>query len=282
MKRFFLFSIGMIFCLSAFSAENKDQEILKAYFAKMIRSSQLFTDAELARQAQLIATAQFFLETPYVAHTLEINDEEQLVVNLRELDCVTLVENVIALTRTLNTGNRTMEQFKQELQFIRYRDGIIDGYPSRLHYFSDWIVNNSQNGILTDITKKIGGEPIQFNVNIMSTRPDSYKALKNRPDYVERIKQIEQEINNRTFYFIPQDRIHEKRDKIRNGDIICFVTSMDGLDISHVGIAYHTDEKLTFIHASLTARKVFVDPNSIADYVAGISHNTGIIVLRVK
>lgn len=292
MKRFLLFSIGVIFCLSAFSAENKDQEILRGYFAhseifeaytvQKMRSSQLFSDAELARQARLIAATKFFLETPYVASTLEINDEEQLVVNLRELDCVTLVENVIALTRTLNTGNRTIEQFKQELQFIRYRDGIIDGYPSRLHYFSDWLLNNSQNDILTDITKEIGGEPIRFNVNIISSRPDSYKALKNRPDYVEKIKQIEQKINSQTFYFIPQDRIDEKRNKIRNGDIICFVTSNEGLDISHVGIAYHTDDKLTFIHASLTARKVIVDPNSIADYVAGISHNTGIIVLRVN
>ena len=281
MKRFFLFSIGVIFCVSVFSAENKDQEILEAYFYYM-KDSRIFGDAELDRQAQLIQTARFFLETPYVAHTLEVNDKEQLVVNLRELDCVTLVENVIALTRTLNTGNRTMEQFKNELQFIRYRDGIIDGYPSRLHYFSDWILNNSQNGVLRDVTKEIGGEPITFNVNIISSHPERYKALKNRPDYVERIKQIEQEINSQTFYFIPQNRIHEKRDKIRNGDIICFVTSMDGLDISHVGIAYHTDEKLTFIHASLTARKVLIDPNSIADYMAGISHNTGIIVLRVN
>ena len=281
MKRFFLFSIGIIFSVSAFSAENKDQEILEAYFHQM-KSFSFMPSQEHWQETMLIRTALFFLETPYVAHTLEINDEEQLVVNLHGLDCVTLVENVIALTRTLNTGNRTMEQLKNELQFIRYRDGIIDGYPSRLHYFSDWILNNSQNGVLRDITKEIGGEPITFNVNIISSHPERYKALKNRPDYVERIKQIEQKINSQTFYFIPKDKIDEKRDKIRNGDIICFVTSMDGLDVSHVGIAYHTDEKLTFIHASLTAGKVLIDPNSIADYVAGISHNTGIIVLRVK
>jgi len=281
MKRFFLFSIGVIFCVSAFSVESKDQEILEAYFHQM-KNFSFMPSKEYWQETMLIRTARFFLETPYVAHTLEINDEEQLVVNLRELDCVTLVENVIALTRAFNYGSWTMEQLKKELQFIRYRDGIIDGYPSRLHYFSDWILNNSQNGILTDITKEIGGEPITFNVNIISSHPERYKALKNRPDYVERIKQIEQKINSQTFYFIPQDRIDEKRDKIRSGDIICFVTSNEGLDISHVGIAYHTDEKLTFIHASLTARKVIIDPNSIADYVAGISHNTGIIVLRVK
>ena len=30
-----------------------------------------------------------FINTPYVAHTLEINDQEQLVINLKEVDCTT-------------------------------------------------------------------------------------------------------------------------------------------------------------------------------------------------
>ena len=42
--------------------------------------------------------ARKFLGLPYVAHTLEINDDERLVVNTRQLDCTTLVENVTALT----------------------------------------------------------------------------------------------------------------------------------------------------------------------------------------
>jgi hypothetical protein len=176
-----------------------------------------------------------------------------------------------------------MEQFKKELQFVRYRDGIIDGYPSRLHYTSDWIVNNEKNEILRDITKEIGGEPIQFNLNIITTRHDSYPALRNRPDYVERMREIEQEINSRTFYYIPKDRINELRAGIRNGDIICFVTSREGIDMSHVGIAYWvSNDKLGFIHASQTAGKVLIDPDSIADYIAKISHNIGIIVLRVN
>lgn len=30
-----------------------------------------------------------FLKTPYVAHTLEVNEEEKLVVNFDEVDCTT-------------------------------------------------------------------------------------------------------------------------------------------------------------------------------------------------
>ena len=279
MKRFFLFSIGIIFSLSVFCIEKTDKEILDNYF----EYTRFTVIMDTVQQLYMIRNALFFHETPYVAHTLENNDEEQLVVNLRELDCVTLVENVITLRRTGLSRNRTMEQFQEELQFVRYRDGIIDGYPSRLHYTSDWIANNEKNDVLRDITKEIGGVPIQFNVNLISTQYNSNKFLQNRPDFVQAMKEIEQEINSRTYYYIPKNKIEEKKNEIRNGDIICFVTSREGLDISHVGIAYWVNiDKLGFIHASQTAGKVLIDPDSIADYSAKISHNIGIIVLRVN
>ena len=284
MKQIFIFSIGLIFILSACSgnrtAEERtpDHEVLERYFEFMRQNA----DAGASVSELFTQTALFFLETPYVAHTLEINEEEQLVVNLRGLDCVTIVESSIALVRAWQSGNHTMEQFKNELQFVRYRDGIIDGYPSRLHYFSDWIVSNERKGILTDITREIGGVPIQFDLNIMSSRFDLYPALRYRPDFVERIREVEEYISARTFYFIPEDQIDAKRDFIRNGDIICFVTSRTGLDISHVGIAYWYGDKPTFIHASLTAMTVLIEPRTIAEYVASISHNIGIIVLRLN
>ena len=284
MRQFFIFSIGVIFSLSACSGaktkqeKTEDQEILAAYFEYMRQNA----NATASSGDLLTQTALFFLDTPYVAHTLEGNDEEQLVVNLRGLDCVTIVESSMALVRAFQAGELTEERFKKELQFIRYRDGIIDGYPSRLHYFSDWIVNNEKNGIIRDITREIGGVPIQFNLGIMTSRKDSYPALKNRPDYVERIRAVEEYISARTFYFIPQDQIEAQRDYIRNGDIVCFVTSREGLDISHVGIAYWVDDKLTFIHASLSAMTVLIEPRSMADYVYAIRHNTGIIVLRMN
>ena len=45
----------------------------------------------------MLEIGKFFLGTPYVAGTLETKGAEHLVVNLREYDCVTFVENVVAL-----------------------------------------------------------------------------------------------------------------------------------------------------------------------------------------
>ncbi len=45
---------------------------------------------------------------PYVAKTLEKNSQEQLVVNLRQLDCTTYVETVLALARSMAKGQPSL------------------------------------------------------------------------------------------------------------------------------------------------------------------------------
>jgi len=270
----------IVLCFFVFSAsiseyKKTDVAIANDYFAQYQKKQHL-PSGEL-----MTKTALFFLGTPYVASTLEINETEQLVVNLRELDCMTLVENCIALTRTVRSNTLTFEHFKQELQRIRYRGGIIDEYPSRLHYTSDWITDNVAKRILSDRTKEIGGKPLQFKLNFMSTHPESYKALKDNPDNIAAMQQVEDAVNRRTYYFIPKNEITGKEKLIRDGDIICFVTSIEGLDISHLGIAYRKNGMLTFIHASSQANKVIVNPESIAGYCAKMKRNTGVVVLRV-
>ena len=271
----------IILCLFLFSAstsesENKDVAIANDYFAHY-RQEQHLPPGEL-----ITKTALYFLGTPYVSSTLEINETEQLVVNLRELDCMTLVENCLALTQTVRSGSMTYNHFTQKLQRIRYRGGIIDGYPSRLHYTSDWITDNVAKQILSDKTKGLGGKSMQFNLNFMSTHPESYNALKNHPDDIAKMQQIEKKVNRRTYYFIPKNEIPGNEKLIQNGDIICFVTSIEGLDISHLGIAYRKNGMLTFIHASSQAHKVIVNSESIAGYCAKMKRNTGIMVLRME
>jgi hypothetical protein len=151
-----------------------------------------------------------------------------------------------------------------------------------LHYTSDWIFDNNEKGILEDISYALGGKYFKTDVYYMSTHPNAYPALKRNPQDVERLVEIEKHINRRNnYYYIPRSEINEKASQIKSGDIICFVTSMAGLDISHVGIAYWNKKQLTFIHASSKARKVIVNPESIRDYCFRSSSNTGIIVLRI-
>lgn len=222
-----------------------------------------------------------FLNTPYEAHTLEVADKEQLVINFSGLDCTTFLETTFALSRCIKQKKTTFEDFKNELQLIRYRDGKLNDYPSRLHYFSDWIFNNQQKGLIKDVTKEIGGKSIRFKVNFMSENPHLYKHLKSNHEFVKHIKKQEEEINNREYFYIPEDDIAKIEDKIQNGDLIALTTSDRGLDIGHVGIAVKmSDGKIHFMHAPQVGSKVQITDSSLSDYVKKIKKHTGIIVLR--
>jgi len=194
---------------------------------------------------------------------------------------MTLVETCLALSRTLNSTEPNFDGFTKELTKIRYRNGIINGYTSRLHYSTDWIYDNEKKGIFHDITCKIGGEPFHPNVSFMSQNPSKYKSLKEDAEAVQQIADYEKEINSRTTYcYIPKNEIDKYKSKIESGDIIGFTTSMKGLDISHLAIAYWENGMLTFIHASSSEMKVIINPVSIADYSESIKTNTGIVVIR--
>ena len=88
-----------------------------------------------------------FVDTPYKAGTLEVDDTEDLIINCDEVDCTTFVEYALAMALCPQQGDEMQEgDFARNLQRIRYRDGKIDGYTSRLHYISDWINNAVRQG----------------------------------------------------------------------------------------------------------------------------------------
>ncbi len=253
----------------------KDEEIAGNFFQNDTNRT-----LKLSTSDWMIKAAFHLLNAPYVASTLEGNEEEQLVVDLREFDCTTFVENCLALSRTMLRQNPGFELFCRELRSIRYFDGAIDGYASRLHYTTAWITDNVRKNILDDISKALGGNRFPVKVAYMSAHPEKYPALKNNHEQLERIRKMETGINNRSYFYIPRRDIREKQSLIRNGDIVCFTTSIPGLDVSHMGIAYWQKGNLTFIHASSKANKVIVNPQSLADYCILNSSTTGIMVLR--
>ncbi len=223
-----------------------------------------------------------FLEIPYEAFTIERDGEEQLVVHLSGLDCTTFLENCLVFSRCIKKGKTSFKDYQNELTYIRYRDGIIDRYPSRLHYFSDWIFNNNSRGIVKDISKEIGGEKISFKVGYMSTHPDKYKHLREQPEFIPTIKKQEEEINSRTYYFVPKEKVEAIENKIQNGDLIACTTNLEGLDIGHVGVAIKMDDgRIHFMHAPLVGSTVQISSKPLPDYLAAVKKHTGIIVLRV-
>ncbi len=226
----------------------------------------------------IIEIAKEFINTPYVAYTLE-GDTEICRINLEGLDCVTFYENALSMARLLKKGYSSYDKLIEEVTFIRYRNGIIEDYTSRLHYTSEWILDNIKKGVISDITKKLGGNSIRFNLSFMSQNPQFYKSLNDNPEFIKSIKKIEQEINNIEFYFIPTSKVKLIQDKLANGDIIAIVTNKKGLDYSHTGLVYKKQNKSYLLHASSKLGRVLID-KQLSDYLKNSKNSIGITVLR--
>jgi hypothetical protein len=228
----------------------------------------------------LVAIGKTFKGVPYVAKTLEIGATESLVINLQGLDCTTFVENVLAFSTLLRDGKDDLDSFTHILKTIRYKDGKLDGYASRLHYFSEWIANNESKGILKDMTSTIGGSEVKKEINFMSTHRDLYPFLSDDENF-EKIKSSEHYLNNEVICILPQDQIAKNEHLIETGDIIALTTSIKGLDITHTGIATREkDGRIHLLHASTISNEVEVTELPLVDYIKKIKKNTGIMVAR--
>lgn len=230
----------------------------------------------------IVEIGKSFLGTDYEAHTLEKGDKEELIINLSGLDCYTYMESLVALARSIKSGNTSFDYYTKQIEELRYRNGLMGDYTTRLHYASDWLFDVSSRGFVKDITKELGGTEFDINVNFMSTHPDSYKFLKGNDEYIKAIAETEKEINERTYYYIPQDEIEKIESEIQEGDLLLFTTSIKGLDIAHNGIAVKLDDgRIHVMHAPQVGSKVQISEKPLPDYVRAVKKQNGLMVARV-
>lgn len=278
-KRVYSISIILFACLmQSFAQETVFAEDDKSFFEKIIKKQ---TTAKYDNTGEAVnAIAMEFIGEKYVAGTLE-NRNEELCISHSKLDCTTFVETVLSIYQTIKNNTTTFESCCHNLEKIRYRGGIRNGYTSRLHYISWWIDDNT--ALIEEITTMQHTAQQTLNLSYMSTHPDKYPALKKNPKATELIADLEKPYRNYKTRYIPKENVSLlKKEELRNGDIIAIVTSIEGLDISHIGFATWHGDSLHMIHASSSAGKVIDDTTSLHEYLKNKKSHLGIRVLRVK
>jgi hypothetical protein len=286
--------LGLILFLASCQAKtDKNKSVLSQNESLQIDSidielfkslSQFISDPSfdsLSNGSLIIETGKLFLQTPYVGGTLENNVKEKLTINLHQLDCTTYLENVLALSKISSRTEINIDDFSNELEFIRYRNGNLNDYSSRLHYFSDWIIDNEKKGLVNNISRKIGGEPYQKTINFMSSHISSYPALVKDSSLIEKIKKTEKRLNLHQSFYIHESKIQQIENKIKDGDLIAITTKIKGLDVSHTGIAIHLNDRLHLMHASSKAKKVLISDIPLAEMIQKNRLQSGIMVSRV-
>ena len=227
--------------------------------------------------------AKSFLNRPYKAHTLEGNQTEKLVVNLREFDCSTFVESCIAMGLTYRKDDISFDKYKKYLQRLRYyKNGKIKAFESRINYFSDWLFTHQEDGLLENITPQMGGIEWKKNVNFMSTNWNKYPFPKDM-ELLGKIIKVEEKINEQSYTYIPKAKVKSIENQFLNGDIIGITTNINGLDITHEGFAIRLQDKRVYLlHASSDFKRVMVTDKPLAEYLAKNKSQTGIMVARMK
>jgi hypothetical protein len=228
----------------------------------------------------ILEIGKFFLGMPYMAGPLETKRAEHLVVNLREFDCVTFVETVVALVWLIKSRENSFAAFWRLLQKIRYRQGRLQGYCSRLHYFSDWIHDNRKKGIVKDVTAEIGGRSLKKAITFMTTNLDLYPPLRNAAN-LRRMKSVERAISRRPLSFIAKKALRRLEDRICDGDLIAITTHTEGLDVQHVGLAARVKDRIHLLHASSADGKVVLSKKTLYRYLMQSRARSGIMVARL-
>lgn len=231
---------------------------------------------------------------PYVAHTLEVNSREKLVVNMREMDCTTFVESVFALALTTKDNSVRWQDYCRNLERIRYNEGVCNGYASRNHYFLWWTESNEKQKLVTlPMQELLKGNKAalypyakrqQISINYMSTHSAAYKMLKGNKADIKAISTHEKASQGKIMMYIPAEKIglsYSQLKYIKDGDIIAIATKKRGLDTSHIGIAsWGSDKKLHLLNASQIHKKVVLEPKTMQQYMSEHPSQLGIWVIR--
>ncbi|MDE6316848.1 MAG: DUF1460 domain-containing protein, partial [Muribaculaceae bacterium] len=249
-------------------------------------------------QERIASLAQRFIDTPYVGGTLEStpknnesapkesttwNGGEILTVNINEVDCTTLIDYLAALALTGGEHRTSWRDFTYNLERMRYRGGEIKGYPSRLHYISDWIVDNTHRGNLEEVTGRCDLATYEVkSLNFMSVNRNLYPALADSANFAA-IKETESGYRNHRYPIIKTSRVgNAAKTFLRTGDIVALCTNKKGLDVSHMGILFIDEKKVPYLlHASSKAGKVILDTIPLDQYLTK-NRLAGIRVIRLK
>ena len=227
------------------------------------------------------AIAQQFLGAAYKADLLDQSQEEALVVNLHQFDCMLLVETVLAITRGVAVQDYSYSTFINHLHDQRYWDGQINGYCSRLHYFAQWIYDNQKRGTVENLGLRLGGVPLAKKLNFMSTHRQSYPPMAKDNANYQCMVQREAQLEGVTVDYIPTNKIRSVYSQLQPGDVIAVATNIPGLDVTHTGLVYRQPNGIIgFLHASPAGQVTIA--RDLHRYVSRVSRAIGILVVRPR
>lgn len=214
---------------------------------------------------------------PYLDHPLDAKREESLVTRMDSFDCVTFIEDVLSKSLGAFVGHPDMSD--SFLLTLRYREGRIEGYESRIHYISEWLMQAEKNGYGKNISELLQGKTRQKKINFMSEHLSMYPKLHSKK-ILDAIRNSEANLSKMPVTYIPKPMVKNIENQLLPGDILAFTTNVPGLDIIHTAIIFKVNSHAQMIHASSKNKKIEVSELSVHRWMDENKNCDGLIVFR--
>jgi hypothetical protein len=270
MNNYLIIFLFFVSCTNAaekkniFEMTNMEIDLLITETAKTNKSiterMNFYSDLFLNMPYNLVCTG----DGPYALY------EPQPLVNFKETNCMVFCEHVLALSISDSWDN-----FFNNLQRIRYKDGII-GMRTRNHYtMGDWLPENSW--LLNDVSDKVAGE---FTKQI--TRTISHKNFfKGKGISDLRYVKPDREI---TINYVPKNNLDKVEKKFKNGDIIVLLfDNKTNIFSAHMLMVFKLESR-TIIRESSSSKMTTFDTSYLewAEKIKISDRYIGIAVMRVR
>jgi hypothetical protein len=143
------------------------------------------------------------------------------------------------------------------------------------------LYDNQKRGLVSNVTPSLpGARRLKRDMKEMSAFWYNSRQLRANPSLVPEISRIEDQLSRRGIWYVPKSRVAAAEKYLRNGDIVCIVSTWPRGYTSHVGLAYRdSNGVLRFMHASKNAGKVIID-SRLSSYINRYRTNAGIMVAR--
>jgi hypothetical protein len=218
--------------------------------------------------------SELFLGTPYSPNcTGDGSDalyEPWPLVNFQETNCMALCEHVLALSISDSWDN-----FFNNLQHIRYKDGII-GMRTRNHYtMADWLPENSW--LLENVSRKIGGTSAQTVTRTISHT--HFFRTKGITDlrYVLPDRKI-------AIDYLPLNKLANLENELQMGDIlVLIVANKTDIFAAHMALVAEKNGNKLVRESSNSQMTTFETP--VAEWIKSTDDSPkylGLSILRVR
>ncbi len=196
--------------------------------------------------------------------------EPQPLFNLDSTNCMVLCEHVLALSIS-----DSWDHFFNNLQQLRYRNGVI-GIRTRNHYtMADWLPEN--NWLLTSVSREVGG-----SYTATMTRTISHRKFFSDKGITD-LRYIKSD-RTMTIDYIPTKELDKVTDRLKNGDILALLFA-DKPDIfsAHMLILIKTGKEITIREASNSRWTTFDTPwETWLNKIQKSSRYAGLAVMRIR